>query len=235
MRLIPLIAGAFIGFLSCLPGASAASFSVVPFTTDATSGVSASNSYTHAVDFEKLSPTSTVVNGVTFTAGDFVGSNYSLTGASSGNEPGLMGSPAGFNKVFSQYLYNSNSGESLHLSGLTVGVTYDLRLYSNGSKFTGSSELRYSVALFNGSASLPPEVNPLQYKPQEGDVGHHYFECEYTAKADNVTLNFNRVTTSTGQYLLSGFSNQIVVPAATPEPASLVLVGIASMMLVRRR
>ena len=86
-RLMCLVAA-----LTAAHGASANAagvFSFSPITGDADSGISASKTYTHAVDFgaggnaggfPNIIDQATTVNGVPFTIGGTQGTNYSTTG-----------------------------------------------------------------------------------------------------------------------------------------------------------
>src|SRR5688572_32774367 len=104
---------------------------------DASSGISLSKTYTHLVDWG-TDDGGAIVNGVVFTEGAVVGSNYTLSGTNNifRNNPSNNYDPAsGMFDLHDDFFFTGNQPplQTLTLTGLTGGTSYILSLYlSNG-------------------------------------------------------------------------------------------------------
>jgi hypothetical protein len=124
--------------LICGASAQAGVFSLTPFVSDATSGVSPANTYTHLIDW--LGP-GAVVNGVAFAAAPSqLGPNYALGSVPNALPDGSFNTPPfnvtvppgdGFNSMFKSFFYGGGFPETVALFGLTPGKTYSTRFYSD--------------------------------------------------------------------------------------------------------
>lgn len=171
--------------------------------------------------------TGTALSGVSFTtstwtgflaAGDQVGYNA----AGTGNYTGTNFSDLSFNDgIF------GNNSSSITISGLNNSLTYNLSVASHmfvGTNFggtvtepiSGASGSYTSTSIINGGTSTGPNPNPITPFELTG---------LQTDGSGNLTLNFT--------------NNPIIISALTvtavPEPSSAVLIGLASLGLLRRR
>ncbi len=115
--------------MGCQCMVSAAVWTVSPWTDDASTGINASYTYTHAVNISSsLAP---VINGVQFAAQTGSGANWSY----SGNNPLYWGNNDDFNvtgagaDLAKHFHYNATQ---LQLTGLTPNAMYEITIFSTG-------------------------------------------------------------------------------------------------------
>jgi len=204
-------------------------FGTVPFSGDATSGISSANTYTHAVDFaSEAGDNGAVINGVQFIAGGLVGANYTLVipgslGTFNGSTGNVTGGSADLLDDFFHVSGTSTGSETLTLTGLIPGATY-LTTFLNeafgpaGGRFQNITTSDGAAILFDQNFTGDNNGNLLTYR--------------YTATSPSLTFSFDAVVDNSSfhQY---GFANQLVVPE--PATASLALLGLGGLMLRRRR
>ncbi|HZZ73750.1 MAG TPA: PEP-CTERM sorting domain-containing protein [Pirellulales bacterium] len=226
-----------VGLLVSPPTASAGAIAVSAFAGDADSGISASNTYTHAID---LSGGGETINGVVFTGGgngNQPGLNYELENAPNpfgGNNSALTG---GAHTLTSSFYYGGVPTETLTLSGLTPGATY---LFTSYEAAFGNAGGRYNTFTDGDGASFIYDENLH---------GGTLVQDTFVATGSTYTIGFTllnsgnyagdlgdpNTTTNGDSHHFYGFTNQLV-PA--PEPASLVLFGLGSLgafFCLRRR
>jgi len=199
-------------------------------TDDATSEISAAKTYTHAVDFGSNTsfPVATV-NGVAFVGKSGAGSlptGGSATvglGASSiptqhdgngGAATGIAGGSAVENLV-QDFNYGDSSAE-IRIDGLTIGQTYDLRLYQSvwggprtqlfGFDTNGVGNPEHTIA-FNTDdpAANPPGVGTNAYA----------MSYAYTAESGSLRITANQQP-GADSYHVYGLTNEVTGPVVTP-------------------
>ena len=117
----------------CFPlAALSGTFSFVNLTADEDTGIDASKTYTHLVDFGP-DAAATTINGVAFTAKTRVGANYNLAGPGGDFADNGQGSFAGtgLGDLFSDFVYGGAAGgvQTLTLTGLKEAHTYRLTFF----------------------------------------------------------------------------------------------------------
>lgn len=193
--------GGFSETINSLTGAgtitSTASVSTpVYFTDDASSGISSSKTYTHALDFAE--GTTVSINGVTFTGAGLTGSNWSLTGASPSAGNGATGATGNVSRLLTNFYYNGNPA-TMTLSGLTPGVTYETRLYE---RYWGGD--RTQLFTINGGSGTGTMIynEDLTTTPS-------FIAFRFTANASGLaTITTNQI--GTGSYHWYGATNEVV-------------------------
>lgn len=131
---------------------SAAVWTVSPWTDDATTGIDAAKTYTHAINFSDGS--TTAVNGVPFTAsgGSHSGTTWSYSGSglwfynANDSNNSITGDSVDLGRDFE--VPGGNGYTQLHLTGLTPNAVYEIILFSTG--WDGSGD-RVVTLTHNGS------------------------------------------------------------------------------------
>jgi hypothetical protein len=199
-------------------------WTVKRWTNDADSLVSTSKTYTHKVDFNRLSTaTAAVINGVTFdkhqAAGAAVrtGTNWSLTGAATNSNNAGHQTPAnnsfptlapdvsvGSRALMQDFYYgNSVNGISrIEMTGLTPGQFYVFTLYALGWDVREGRRNRITAS--DTGIGLPIDADYYgQYKPEL--VQYHY-KCPASGK---INLDFLPLNVPVATWHHYGFSNEV--------------------------
>jgi hypothetical protein len=239
-----LLPVACFGF--ALASASAGTVSISgPLTTDASSGISTSNTYTHAiagsrattvngVNFQLLNATTTPANFNWVSTGgknEIVGNLNTWVPANGGVVgPGLHS--AGLTGLLDSFTYagagaDPGGSQTFTLSGLIVGTTYDARLYIR-SWDSGGSGRPIALTFTNGAEVDPAPVSPEDRPGTILGTGNQdqalYVNYRYTALTSDLIINAAVPAGSpvgSGSFHMFGVTNQVI-----PEPctaASLVL------------
>jgi PEP-CTERM motif len=212
-----------------------------PFSDDPSSQISTTNTYTHAisggtvanvngVNFEQLSP-GVIPANFTWTSSTFgfneVVNNNGQWIPSSGGVTG-----AGLVDLLESFTYSGNgaeagSSQTYMLSGLTVGTTYDLRLYQRVWDL-GTSGRPMDLIVTHGAESNT--FSMLQDRP--GTVlgtgnQHHAYYLSYVFTAQGTDLSINALVPPgsppvSGSYHMYALTNQVI-----PEPGAAALAGLA--------
>jgi PEP-CTERM motif len=222
-----------------------------PLTTDASSGISTSNTYTHTISGGGAES----VNGVAFALLDSgnTPANFSWVVSSVKNQindnnggwsvvgsgvshPGLLG-------LLGSFTFNNNgapgSNQTFTLTSLTPGTTYETRLYMR--KWDDSTARGQLASFTAGGAPTDtitfyedhPEVSPILQPSRESAW---YLSYTYTADASgSLAIRFDvqesgNVQGDPGSFHMYGLTNQVI-----PEPSAMALLGIGMLGLVRRR
>ncbi len=162
------------------------------------------------------------------------------TGVNTGNGPfadnGTIpdGSQVGF--LQNNSTATAQASMSQTLSGLTVGSTYQLKFYYN-ARSQGGTAPNSAMTVTLGSSTL---ANNLTVAPVGGTNPYDVFTADYTATASTALLDVMNSTPFGGTaadntLLVDNFS--LAPVTATPEPASLALLGLsgAGLLLLKRR
>lgn len=201
------------------------------WTSDATSGIIPSLTYTHAYDLGAAGLGASI-NGVAFTgvaggspsvSGAFSTSGWTTALGSDVNQLTLGGGGSG--TLATDFLYGgaSQTAQTLTLNGLTAGSTYRLSLFGVG--WTDAGTTARAVTASDGAGDILT-LNEHQFGVDNGIK----FEFEYTASGTSKTFTFNPTSTITTMHLY-GFANAALVP----EPGTAALAGLGTALLLRRR
>ena len=210
-------------------------------TNDADSGISSSNTYTHAIDFNASGGGATI-NGVVFTAATGNTGNFTRTVANGSvnnhNGTGEVTTSGNLADLMQGFLYNSGpatDGSGLQtytITGLTIGTTYDLRLYNHAWTAAGNrpNELVFDVGGANDSTGFI-NTDRATTVGMAGDNDSYYINYRYTASSTSLVFTAANQSGSNASFHLYGLTNQVVIP----EPSSCLLSGLGGLLLLRRR
>jgi hypothetical protein len=242
-----LFSTGFLGLLLVPALAGSVSLSG-PLSDDASSLISSSNTYTHAIS----GGAAATVNGVAFSAmtsavtpaniswvsatkaeignnlGDWVPANGGVTGA------GLV-------SLLSSFTYApggaaAGSFQTFTLSGLTIGTTYDTRLYIRVWD-TEASGRPIDFTMTNGAevdTLAGPEDRPGDVLGTGNQQQAYFVNYRYTAQGTTLDINTAvpaGAAVDSGSFHLYGLTNQVV-----PEPGTTLCLALAGLAgIVRRR
>lgn len=239
---LPVFAAAF----ALTAAASQAAITFTKITSDADSGISSSNIYTHALDFGTGTP-GALVNGVQFSAynnaavGTLNFNRSSSSGTANDNAGNANFTATGaIGALLTDMIYNGgnavNGTSTWTVSGLTTGVTYDLRIYTRqwGAGGTRNVSLNFDP---DGAGPLS-ESTAMINEDDATTVGMaaatdaYYINYRYTAAAgQNLVITATQALTNNSWHLY-GLTNQVV---PVPEPTGAALSGLAALGLMLRR
>jgi hypothetical protein len=183
-----------------------------------------------AYDFDNAG--SQVVNGVTFStfpgsSGDTTNISNNFTGAAGSNAQGFTGS---YLTILNDAQYvDGNTNNTVVLKGLTSGTTYQVEIISyDGRNYGSSANSRLNIV----SGDTGGVAGTLAYggggtSPNNAGT---YLIGTFLANATSQTITFN--TDNNG-----GSDSQInaLVVESVPEPASLGLLALSGLTMLRRR
>jgi hypothetical protein len=206
-----------IAALCCLPlGASSGTFSFINLTADEDTGIDASKTYTHLVDFGPDAAAATI-NGVVFTAKGRTGANYSLVNAGGNfenNGPGAF-ADTGLGDLFSDFYYAGDAGgvQILTISGLKEAHTYRLTFFVSGwgtpaVDITGSDAPNEKTRLARDGTSFGPDAD-TQEPTGAGSPGAA-ISYDYVVGADGTLVLTMDAVSSGDTFHHYGFVNELV-------------------------
>ncbi len=235
---------AAVGLLALAGSLQAGMISIkdIPATgSDAGSGISTSNTYTHTLDLGTGSGILSI-NEVAFTrVSDFSGTvngfgySYTVAGSAQKNAGGER-SPAAtdgnmatmLSDFFNPYSLNGNETETLTLSGLTAGTAYSMRVYYRPTTWDainpGLGTGRVNTVTFNGD-----DANASIKVYEDDGYAAHYLQYDFNATGTSVTFTSTEVDTNVNNgFHIYGVTNQVMIP----EPNILVLLisGLIGLM-----
>jgi hypothetical protein len=247
--------GRLVGALTCLvlvQVGTAGEFSISPaLTDDASTGISTSKTYTHAIS----GGTAATINGVslsvlndTTTPANFTWDPGDRTKniiacCNNGDWQPAAGGVTGADLItlLGSFTYsgngaNSPSAQTFTLSGLTPGTQYDTRLYIR-TWDTEASGRPINLTFTNGA-----EVNTTAVMEDRPNIvglpavhSAYYLSYAFTAQGSDLAINAAVDAAggaNSGSFHLYALTNEVV-----PEPGSLVLaaMGLMGLWAVRRR
>jgi len=225
--IVAMLGALVLGFATPMTAATVSFFGI---TDDASSQISSAKTYTHAIDFGTNPATAPVatINGVVFTgrngAGAFTGPGGSATiNTGSANPPSGHGGGGATNvtgaihNLLDDFNYNAPN-TVIQVSGLTIGQTYDLRLYHRQWGATDDRRQQFGFdANGVGGSEISFVLNPdnATANPPGLDVANraHAVSFVYQAWSPTATITANMI--GAGTYHLYGLTNEVVGPLVT--------------------
>jgi predicted esterase len=206
------------------PPASPTTFAVDTLVSDATAAthLAASNTYTHAINFNASS--TVTVNGVAFGTGTGNGGgaqaakNYTFSAFSHTFTNFNSSATGGIHTLLATYGTNTSSASyALTLTGLTPGRRYTLALFTNSAHGPGKNWYRVSQSV---------DANTIDVDfSAAGTNSSRMLAIAYSATSSSVTFTFTRLdgvgTTGSSWVGFAGFANyEVSVPRQTAQRAT---------------
>jgi hypothetical protein len=193
-----------------VPGATVNTWTIHPWTDNATSGINEGASYVYTHAYNLGSGGGAVINGVNFTGvgganpavvGSFATANFA--GVFNGDVNNVV-NEGGSRAIANDFVYNGFPS-SLTLTGLTPGTQYHLTLFSVGWDAPGAR-----IVAFQGYEQVGAIFDQGQQNNDNGiRIGY-----TYTAPASgSITISTNPVQNAS--FHLYGFANRRTVPDTT--------------------
>ena len=200
--------------------------SYVPVKDDVNCGIQAYRNYTHAIDFQQ-SGTAATVNGVVFDSVSGNGAGFSRVVANGGsnnhNGAGVVSTSGNLANLMQGFIFNGSplkDGSGLHtctLSGLTAGVTYDLRIYSHAWTIPGG---RPNTLVFDVGGAAEASTGEID-QDDATSVGmantntSYYINYRFTATESSIVFTAANSVGSDASWHLYGLTCEQAGPAAT--------------------
>lgn len=209
---------------------NAGTLSYFPITGDGDSQISAAKTYTHALDFGNQSgfPVATI-NGVVFDDGNPgpfpappIGSATVGTGSTNqGSDHGGSGSTnvsGNLHNLLGDMTYDNNN-TVVQVSGLTIGQTYDFRLYNRQwSLFDRTQQFGFDANGLGGpEASVVLNPDDAFQNPPGLDAANRAFAISYAYTAWSPTLTVTIDRLGDGTYHMYGLTNEVTGPVIAAE------------------
>ena len=204
-------------------------FRFIPINNDADSEISAAKTYTHAVDFgqQNAFPVASV-NGVDFVARAGAGSlppgGSATVGLGASNIPtqhsGNGGAPTGIapgsavENLVQDFNYN-NSNAEIRIDGLTIGQTYDLRLYQSVWGGNRTQLLGFDTdGVGDPDRTISFNIDDPAANPP--GVGTNTYAMSYAYTAESPSLWITAQQQGDGSYHVYGLTNELTGPTVAP-------------------
>ena len=208
-----------------VPGSTANTWSIAPWSNNATSGINDGATYLYTHAYNLGSGNSAVINGVTFAGAGGANpsaGNFSTGGIWNGvfnNDGNNIVDNGGSRTMANDFIYNAFPG-SVTLTGLTPGTAYVLTLFSAGWEAPGAR-----VVSFQGYEQTGGVYDQDTY----GDNNGIRVSYAYTAPASG-TLTVTTNPMQGASFHLYGFANRKAAPetnlAVTSHPQPVYITNL---------
>jgi len=194
------LSAAVVGLAMLNTPSRAGTFSYVPLTGDADSGLAIDKTYSHAVS---LVGNATTANGVVFEVANTAGTNWTFTGTSTyGNNSGTGYVAGNIGNVLQKFQYGEGT---VTLTGLIPGQSYVTTWYSKGWEAAGGRVIDISAS-DGGSITFDQDV----YGQGNGSL----LQYSFVAPGDgSMAYVFAPVNTG-ATFHMYGFSNELATAPA---------------------
>ncbi len=175
------------------------------FTTDAGSGIGVSSpygasGYTHALAFNTAGLT---VNGLAFTNASQSGANYSTTNwGNTFTNSTFNGAGPATNTLLGNFIYGTGNPQTLTITGLNAGQSYDARIYY---RQFGAAD-RSADWTFDPGTGSPVTLNNVN---EDANATGNYLDFTYVAGPMGM-LTLSAALHTGDSWHLYGFTNQFV-------------------------
>jgi hypothetical protein len=234
------------------PPASAGNISYFPITGDRDSGISADNTYTHAIDFgsQPVDGDVATVNGVIFADGGpggfpAIGGSSQTVGTGTSSIPTSHDGDAaadeyldegGMRDLVHDMIYNDGTAV-IQLTGLTPGAPYQFRLYHRSWGGTRSQDIGFDTDGIGmditgaEDTAVFYEDDATQPDPSFATATQVYaLTYDYRLSPGVATLTVYINQTGTGTYHLYGLTNQAFNPMEpSPRDSETVSAGLVEL------